>query len=50
MGIIDEEDKVAAMKVELLPDYTVTNEDMYYYGYQWDGMLARNGYYGKAAQ
>lgn len=48
VGIIDEEDKVAAMKVELLPDYTVTNEDMYYYGYQWDGMLPVTGITAKA--
>ena len=47
VGIIDEEDKVAAMKVELLPDYTVTNEDMYYYGYQWDGMLPVTGFTAK---
>ena len=47
-GIIDEEDKVAVMKVELLPDYTVTNEDMYYYGYQWDGMLPITGITAKA--
>ena len=37
--IIDEEDKVAAMQVDLLPDYTVTQEDMHAYGYTWDGML-----------
>ena len=39
VDIIDEEDKVAAMKVDLLPDYTVTREDMHAYGYTWDGML-----------
>lgn len=48
VGIIDEEDKVAAMKVELLPDYTVTSEDMYYYGYQWNGMLPVTGITAKA--
>ncbi len=37
--IIDEEYKIAAMKVGLLPDYAVTQEDMHKYGYQWDGML-----------
>ena len=39
VNIIDEEDKVAAMQVDLLPDYTVTQEDMHVYGYTWDGML-----------
>ena len=39
VNIIDEEDKVAAMQVDLLPDYTVTQEDMHAYGYTWDGML-----------
>ena len=39
VDIIDEEDKVAAMQVDLLPDYTVTQEDMHAYGYTWDGML-----------
>lgn len=37
--IIDKEDKVAAMQVDVLPDYTVTQEDMHKYGYTWDGML-----------
>lgn len=37
--IIDIEDKVATMKVAVLPDYTVTQEDMHRYGYCWDGML-----------
>lgn len=32
-------DKVAAMRVDLLPDYTVTQEEMHEYGYLWDGML-----------
>ena len=36
---IDESDKVAAMQVDVLPDYTVTGEQMYEYGYTWDGML-----------
>ncbi len=39
VNIIDEEDKVAAMQVDLLPDYTVTQADMHAYGYTWDGML-----------
>ena len=39
VNIIDEEDKIAAMQVDLLPDYTVTQEDMHAYGYTWDGML-----------
>ena len=39
VDIIDEEDKVAAMQVDLLPDYTVTQADMHAYGYTWDGML-----------
>lgn len=37
--IIDEEDEVAAMKVEVLPDYSITQEEMHEYGYKWDGML-----------
>ena len=43
VNIIDEEDKVAAMQVNLLPDYTVTNEDMHAYGYTWNGMLPLTG-------
>ena len=43
VNIIDEEDKVAAMQVDLLPDYTVTNEDMHAYGYTWDGMMPLTG-------
>ena len=39
VNIIDEEDKVAAMKVDVLPDSTVTQADMHAYGYTWDGML-----------
>ena len=39
VNIIDEEDKVAAMQVDVLPDYTVTQADMHAYGYTWDGML-----------
>ena len=42
VNIIDEEDKIAAMEVEVLPDYTVTQEDMHAYGYTWDGMLPLN--------
>ena len=37
--MIDEEDKIAAMQVDLLPDYSVTQEDMHAYGYTWDGVL-----------
>ena len=36
---IDESDKVAAMQVDILPDYTVSEEQMHEYGYTWDGML-----------
>lgn len=37
--IIDKEDKVALMQVDVLPDYSVSAEDMHKYGYTWDGML-----------
>ncbi len=37
--IIDETDKVAEMQVDILPDYTVTQEQMRRYGYLWNGML-----------
>ncbi len=43
VNIIDEEDNVAAMQVDLLPDYAVTNEDMHAYGYTWNGMLPLTG-------
>ena len=36
---IDESDRVAAMQVDVLPDYTVSQEQMHEYGYAWDGML-----------
>ena len=36
---IDESDMVAAMQVDILPDYTVSQEQMHEYGYTWDGML-----------
>ena len=36
---IDESDRVAAMQVDILPDYTVSQEQMHEYGYTWDGML-----------
>ena len=36
---IDESDKVAAMQVDILPDYTLSQEQMHEYGYTWDGML-----------
>lgn len=38
-SFIDESDRVAAMQVDVLPDYTVTGEQMHEYGYTWDGML-----------
>lgn len=38
-AFIDETDKVAEMQVDLLPDYTLTGEQMHEYGYTWDGML-----------
>ncbi len=38
-SFIDESDKVAAMQVDVLPDYTVSQEQMHEYGYTWDGML-----------
>ena len=43
VNIIDEEDKVAAMQVDVLPDYTVMQADMHAYGYTWDGMLPVGG-------
>ena len=43
VNIIDEEDKVAAMQVDVLPDYTVMQADMHAYGYTWDGMLPVSG-------
>lgn len=36
---IDNEDKIAAMQVAVLPDYTVSQEEMHDAGYTWDGML-----------
>ena len=48
VGIIDEEDKVAALKVDVMPDYAVTKEDMHAYGYTWDGMLPVTGITAKA--
>lgn len=36
---IDESDRVAAMQVDILPDYTVSQAQMHEYGYTWDGML-----------
>lgn len=38
-GIIDNIDRVAEIEVSLLPDYTLTQENMHDYGYKWDGML-----------
>lgn len=39
VNIIDEEDKVAAIKIEVLPDYSITQEEMHEYGFKWNGML-----------
>lgn len=36
---IDSEDKIAAMEVAVLPDYTIGQEQMHEKGYTWDGML-----------
>ncbi|MCH5165087.1 MAG: DUF3849 domain-containing protein [Clostridiales bacterium] len=36
---IDNEDKVAAMEVAILPDYTIGQDEMHEAGYTWDGML-----------
>lgn len=36
---IDDEDKIAAMEVAVLPDYTIGQDDMHESGYTWDGML-----------
>ena len=36
---IDESDRVAAMQVDIFPDYTISQEQMHEYGYSWDGML-----------
>ena len=36
---IDSEDKIAAMEVAVLPDYTIGQEQMHERGYTWDGML-----------
>ena len=38
-SFIDESDRVAAMQVDVLPDCTVSQEQMHEYGYTWDGML-----------
>lgn len=38
-SIIDNEDKIAAMEVAVLPDYTIGQEEMHERGYTWDGML-----------
>ena len=48
VSIIDEEDKIAAMQVDVLPDYAVTKEDMHAYGYTWDGILPVTGITAKA--
>lgn len=36
---IDTTDKIAAMEIPVLPDYTISQEQMHEYGYTWDGML-----------
>ncbi|MCM1438733.1 MAG: DUF3849 domain-containing protein [Roseburia sp.] len=37
--IIDQEERGAATKIAVLPDYTVTTEEMHEYGYKGEGML-----------
>jgi len=32
-------ERIAAMEVDVLPDYSLTQGDMHAYGYHWDGML-----------
>ncbi len=38
-SFIDNEDKIATMKVDVMPDYTVEQSEMHDSGYTWDGML-----------
>ena len=38
-SFIDNEDKIATMKVDVMPDYTVDQSEMHDSGYTWDGML-----------
>ena len=42
--IIDKEDKVASIHIDVLPDYSVDNQQMHEYGYSWDGMLPMRKY------
>ena len=39
VSILDEEDKAAAMEIELMPDASIEQTDMEEYGYKWKGML-----------
>ncbi len=39
VDFIENEDKVAEMQVEVLPDRTISQESMNDYGYKWNGML-----------
>lgn len=39
VDFIEDEDKVAEMQVDVLPDYTIGQIQMNGYGYQWNGML-----------
>ena len=36
---IDNEDKIVAMEVAVMPDYTIGQDEMHERGYTWDGML-----------
>lgn len=38
-SFIDSEDKIAGLKVDVLPDYSIDQEEMETYGYKWKGML-----------
>ena len=38
-SFIDETDKIAELEMAVLPDYSITQEDMDDYGYKWLGML-----------
>lgn len=39
VDFIENEDKVAEMQIDVLPDYTIGQEQMNGYGYKWNGML-----------
>lgn len=38
-SFIDNDDKIATMNVDVMPDYSIGQEEMHDFGYQWDGML-----------